>query len=418
MVSMVRLVLAAVAALFLPDMAAPEPRTAQPSPALASRRWRQCVADGGFTAKGHWMPSQNSTPGAPPDRSGACASVKHWAWQPAEEACMFRPLSARAFFEAAGAAGFQRLLLVGDSLMRQFYNDLDKLRDTRKRDIYHKKRLRPAMWSEEDQARASALAEGLLSTTLLFESFMGEHKPRHMARRPAVRGEAAPTAYDNGTSAVTARVAKAINRTKPDLLVINFGAHYNHLFDRSTVREVYRNHSVRRAEAVRRAVGSLEAPPLVLWRSTGMAHPGCGNAPPRPMTENEDPRESGSWAAFNNSIEVTAFNWDLFVEYNSDAADIWRSAFVGYPRFAIMDTAELTRLRRDLHLDPKTREAALIQMADPESHSHYRDDCLHYNRPPCGRDLDASSKKEPTEMGLWWASLLYNIIDSAALVTT
>jgi hypothetical protein len=214
-----------------------------------------------------------------------------------------------------------------------------------------------------------------------------------------------------------AAVARLIASFKPDLLVVNWGAHYGRHFDRGSVVSEYRKDSSQMAVAVHNAMEALglrssgRATPLVLFRTTLHGHRGCQHfdgptqnneeAPPTPPPYVHPLQTPG----VKDYAEVDSDDkWDLFDQYNKIASEIWMGQFSG-SRVAlqIMDAAEMARDRGDLH---QYRPPSTGVEKDAADQRHHRRDCLHFLHRVCPRGL--------FEMDAWVLTLLFNFLHARA----
>eukprot|EP00613_Pedinella_sp_CCMP2098_P031528 CAMPEP_0171739118 /NCGR_PEP_ID=MMETSP0991-20121206/34036_1 /TAXON_ID=483369 /ORGANISM="non described non described, Strain CCMP2098" /LENGTH=693 /DNA_ID=CAMNT_0012336661 /DNA_START=172 /DNA_END=2250 /DNA_ORIENTATION=- len=182
-----------------------------------------------------------------------------------------------------------------------------------------------------------------------------------------------------------------IQAARPDLLVMNWGAHYG-LNTASNIRNVYRDEADKLAKAFAK---QKVKPSIVVYRTTPPGHPACG-AYLRPLCSDEEHRKQ--FVNPSSSIPLgspPSFKWEFFEDYNHLAIDAWRKSV---PEIVVMDTAAMALSRPDLHV------LTGIDLAKEEKTigKYIETDCLHFWKKNCGGHR---------EMNEWWITLLFNILN-------
>ena len=327
-------------------------------------RYDTCVTNEGFTKGGHWRRVPGPVPGTRCYDTNA--TTTSWGWEALPEACQLNNFTQERLCSTFQAAGIRRVLFIGDSLSRNFRQQLNYF-------------------------ASAAHCDCDISHVHI----------NHMAPPPLPPPSMAKTGIpgEDPLSLVT----RSIEEYGPDLLVLNWGAHYSADYEHSSAVASYHNDSIAMARQVKSVLGSVARdtgrhPGLVIYRTTSHAHPGCARAR-EPFAGDMDTRVM--WQRVQGTKALTTYKWDLFPEYNAAARKAWRAAFgAGDTELAFMDAAALTEMRPDLHM-PR----------DPGSGRATGGDCLHYSKKACMNGAPPGARMVE-EMGSWWCSLLESIVDA------
>jgi hypothetical protein len=184
----------------------------------------------------------------------------------------------------------------------------------------------------------------------------------------------------------------------PDLIIMNWGAHYGRLYKAASVLEQYQKD----VNALAPVFAKQVTKPLVFYRTTLPGHPGCG-AYAQPFCSDEEHTRKQFENRSRNEDFVKVFKWDLFDEYNRIATDVWRKHVKG---MVVLDAAALALARPDLHQlsppDLKTEANKLNGGGSEKSTGMLKQDCLHFRTLCRGERI----------LDHWMLTLLFNMLDA------
>lgn len=434
-------------------------------------RWQECVIQQGFTHGGRWVLDKAADPITPALLNLACggreeiskscgdgaisplsaSSSSQWDWETASPGKFGSqsPFSQILRFLIVGTdcalhhmktgdlqSIFERLsirnvVFIGDSLMGAFFHSILFIMNGKRDDQGH------------SLVGHIPLSHGSMNLTFVHSPIMIENSWTFEQDKAVARAA-------GSANAEAFKIAADIRRIQPELIIVNWGAHYSSAtknFSRVNIREMYRSHARSMAIAVRGALLDVAVmtnndthTPLVLWRPTSQGHLGCGEI------EGKGPHPAffgGGAEALPEetakAVEVAKYhNWDLFDSFNQDFAGVWSeffdfktslfpfsppqstpqtSSLQPRPRVVTMDVTDLSRTRGDLHTK---LDAPQLRKANPE----LRDDCLHFNRPvsyACSNETQVPSSEHAlkgctgsglVEMSVWEATLLFNFLEA------
>ena len=342
-------------------------------------RWLNCVEHKHFTKGGWWKPIPGPLPGSLCDSNSS--NTSHFSWLVASRGCSLHPLSSPVLlFNALDASELKSILLIGDSFTQKFYATLESMR-------------------RECQGRASGVRFHYHHSDFMAHSFKPFRKPLALKRH---HFEPPLDHHPTDGHSPAELVERAIAATKPDCIIMNWGAHYGLGYDAGSAQRLYANDTETMAETVAAAIEKLPSNPLVVWRSTPSGHPSCSSflSPLRSTKELTD-----LWTTSSDGVEVTDYLWNLFIYYNYDAERIWKHHI---NNLVFMDAAELAKWRADLHIARQDlRRAPSSDSTRPKTKKVKEPDCLHYLREACNAGRP--------EMDVWWATLFFNIIEARAM---
>lgn len=184
----------------------------------------------------------------------------------------------------------------------------------------------------------------------------------------------------------------------PDLIIMNWGAHYGRDYKAASVLSQYQKD----VNALSLVFAKQVTNPLVLYRTTLPGHPGCG-AYAQPFCSDEEYTRRQFENRTRAEDFVNVFKWDLFYEYNRIATDVWRKHVKG---LVVLDAAALALARPDLHQlsppDLKLEAKKLGGGSSGKAVGKLDNDCLHFRTLCRGeRVLDH-----------WMLTLLFNMLDA------